>query len=475
MTVLTLETLWRALGTGAWPDEPVGRLLLTEVVVDSRLAVPGSLFVALPGEHTDGHRFVSDAFERGALAALVQTPLTGQQNLDVRQPIDSGDRLSTPLCFLVPDTLLALQDLAAYWRRLYPLTRVVGVTGSVGKTTTKELIWSVLAKRSHTLKSLGNYNNEIGLPLTMLRLHPDVTWVVQEMGMYGLGEIARLAYIAQPQVGVVTNVGPTHLERLGSIERIAEAKAELVQALPADGIAILNADDERVRNMASLTLAREVLQYGLDPNADLWAGDVQTHGLQGLQATFHYRGEMVTADLPLIGKHSIYGALPAVAVGLSQGLAWDEILAGLRDPAVEVRMTSVKGIQDVTILDDTYNANPVSMLAALEVLAELYGRKVAVLGGMLELGSMEQEGHRQVGRRAAEIASVLVTVGRQGELIAREALARGMPSQNVHAVADNEAAQVSLRRILSPGDVVLVKGSRGFAMEKLVAALAEDR
>ena len=480
---LTLESVWKALGSGPWPDDPQWRFPLTEVVVDSRLAVEGSLFVALPGEHTDGHRFVGDAFQRGARAALVQTPVAGCENLATGQRLDAHGRLSTPLCFLVPDTQLALHKLAAYWRSLHPLVRVVGVTGSVGKTTTKELIAAVLKQRFATLKSPGNYNNEIGLPLTMLQLHPGVEWVVQEMGMYGLGEIAHLAHVARPQVGVVTNVGPTHLERLGSIERIAQAKAELVQALPADGLAILNGDDERVRNMASLTPAREVVCYGLNPNDDLWASDVQTRGLEGLRAAFHYQGQTVVAQLPLLGRHSVYAALPAVAVGLTQGLTWDEILAGLRDTAVQVRMKTIRlvlrpasagGVRDVTILDDTYNANPASMLAALEVLAELSGRKVAVLGGMLELGSLEQEGHCQVGRRTADVASVLVTVGRLGGVIAAEAIAAGMPSDAVYAVADNQAAVDLLQRILAPGDLVLVKGSRGFAMENLVAGLAGD-
>ncbi len=470
---LTLESVWQALGVGPWLDEPAGHLPLTDVVVDSRQAVEGSLFVALPGEHADGHGFVGDAFQRGALAALVQTPVAGYANLTTGQAQDAHVRLKTPLCFLVPDTLAALHRLAAYWRSLHPSVHVVGVTGSVGKTTTKELIAAVLRQRFVTLKSPGNYNNEIGLPLTMLQLRPEVEWVVQEMGMYGLGEIAHLARIARPQVGVVTNVGPTHLERLGSIERIAQAKAELVQALPADGLAILNGDDERVRSMASLTSAQEVVCYGVDPNNDLWASDVRTCGLDGLQATFHYREQTVAAQLPLVGRHGVYCALPAIAVGLAQGLTWDEILAGLRDTAAQARMKIVRGIRGVTILDDTYNANPASMLAALEVLAESRGRKVAVLGGMLELGSWEREGHSQVGRHSAGVASVLVTVGRLGELIAAEAVAAGMPADAVYSVADNQAAAAVLQQILAPGDSVLVKGSRGFAMENLVTALAE--
>jgi UDP-N-acetylmuramoyl-tripeptide--D-alanyl-D-alanine ligase len=470
---LTLGDLWQALGTGPWSWEEAAAQPVTDVVVDSRLAVEGSLFVALSGERTDGHLFVGDAFRRGALAALVQRPVDDcVAVVDVGQRLKSGSPLSLPVCFLVPDSLRALQALAAYWRRQHPKCRVVGITGSVGKTTTKELVAAVLRQHFSTLKSLGNYNNEIGLPLTMLRLHSGVQWVVQEMGMYALGEIARLAEIAQPEIGVVTNVGPTHLERLGSIERIAQAKGELVQALPADGLAILNGDDEWVRPMASQTRARDVLYYGFQPDNDLWADEAQTHGLEGLWIRFHFRGQSVRARLPILGHHSAYGALAAAAVGLSLGLAWGEVISGLQDKSVQVRLLVVPGAQGTTILDDTYNASPDSTGAAMNLLAEMDGRKVAVLGDMLELGSYEVEGHRLVGRRAAGVVSVLVTVGRLGQLMADEAVAAGMPPAAVHAVADNDEAVRVLDRVLAEGDFVLVKGSRGMAMEGIVAKLA---
>ena len=470
---LTLGDLWKALRAEPWPWEKTVSQPFADVVVDSRLAVEGSLFVALPGERMDGHLFVSDAFRRGAQAALVQRPVDDSVSLvDVGQRLDARSPVSLPACFLVPDTLSALQALAAYWRRRHPHCRVVGITGSVGKTSTIELIAAVLSQHFSTLKSLGNYNNEIGLPLTMLRLHPGVEWVVQEMGMYALGEIAHLAGIAQPEIAVVTKVGPTHLERLGSIDRIAQAKAELVQALPPHGLAILNGDDERVRAMASQTRAKRILYYGLESNNDLWADGVQTHGLEGLRMRFHFRGQSVHARLPILGRHSTYGALAAAAVGLSLGLAWDEVIRGLRDESAQVRLLVVPGVRGTTILDDTYNASPDSTGAALNLLAEMDGRKVAVLGGMLELGSYEVEGHRLVGRRAAEVVSMLVTVGKLGQFIAEEAMAAGMSSSAVHAVADNDEAVRFLDHVLAEGDFVLVKGSRGMAMEGIVAELA---
>lgn len=470
---LTLGDLWNALGTGPWPAQQTADLAFADVVVDSRLAVQDSLFVALRGEETDGHLFVGDAFRRGARAALVERRVDDCAKLvDVRGELQSPLTVAESICFLVPDALKGLQCLAAHWRRQHAQCRVVGITGSVGKTTTKELIASVLSRQYTTLKSLGNYNNEIGLPLTMLRIHPGVRWVVQEMGMYALGEIAELAEIAVPEIGVVTNVGPTHLERLGAIDSIAQAKAELVQALPPDGLAVLNGDDERVRDMATLTSAKRVLFYGLQPHNDLWADKVETRGLEGLWMRFHYGDQSVHARLPILGRHSAYGALAAAAVGLSLGLAWEEIILGLRDETAQLRLMVVPGMRGTTIVDDTYNASPDSTAAALNLLAELNGRKVAVLGDMLELGSYEVEGHQLVGRRAADVVSILVTVGDLGRLIAEEALKVGMPTSAVHTVEDNDAAVRVLDRVLAEGDLVLVKGSRGMAMENVVAELA---
>jgi UDP-N-acetylmuramoyl-tripeptide--D-alanyl-D-alanine ligase len=484
------------------------------VVVDSRQATEGSLFVALPGEHTDGHRFVGDAFRRGARAALVHRPvevgvatassfrplaaacrgetarvLGGAALIDVTQPLPPDVELPLPVCLLVQDTLTTLQTLAAYWRNQHPQCHVVGITGSVGKTTTKELIAGVLRQRFCTLSSPENYNNEIGLPLSVLRLGAGVEWLAQEIAMYDVGEIALLARIAQPEIGVVTNVGPTHLERLGSIERIAQAKSELVQALPGHGLALLNGDDPRVRAMAELTPARQILFYGLQPHNDLWADEVQTHGLEGLSLRIHFHSNVVQATLPVLGRHNVYGVLAAVGVGLTAGMAWEQVIAGLQDRSAQVRLLVVPGMRGTTILDDTYNASPASTIAALDLLSDEAavssrasgagassraggtGRKVAVLGGMLELGSFEEEGHRLVGRRAAETVSLLVTVGKLGRLIAEEALACGLPQASVHQVADNDEAVQLLKRILGEGDVVLVKGSRGIAMENIVAKI----
>ncbi len=476
---LTLAHVWKAAGTGPWPWMEPLHPPLRSVVIDSRQAGEGSLFVALPGEHTDGHRFVGDAFRRGAHAALVSRPVeAGASLIDVTQPLQPDVELRLPVCFLVPDTLTTLQKLAACWSGEHPQCHVVGITGSVGKTTTKELIASVLRQRFSTLSSPENYNNEIGLPLSILRLEPGVEWLAQEMAMYDVGEIALLATIARPEIGVVTNVGPTHLERLGSIERIAQAKSELVQALPEHGLALLNGDDPRVRAMADLTPA-EVLFYGMQAHNDIRADEVRTHGLEGLSLCIHYHGDAMQATLPVLGRHNVYGVLAAAGAGLRAGLTWEQIVAGLRDRSAQVRMLVAPGIRGTTILDDTYNASPASTTAALDLLADQplsggTGRRVAVLGGMLELGSFEEEGHRLVGQRAAGTVSLLVTVGKLGRLIAAGALAGGLPQASIHQAAGNDEAAQILQGLLQEGDVVLVKGSRGIAMETIVARLRRE-
>jgi UDP-N-acetylmuramoyl-tripeptide--D-alanyl-D-alanine ligase len=290
------------------------------------------------------------------------------------------------------------------------------------------------------------------------------------MGMYAQGEIAHLCRLALPRLGIVTNVGPTHLERLGSLEAIAATKAELVEALPVDGVAILNGDDERVLAMSGRSAAR-VFTYGLTPGLDLWASDIISKGLNGISCTFHYRAESVGIDTPLLGKHSVYAALAAAAAGLALNLTWDEIGSGLRSIPNRLRLVVRQAANGAQIIDDSYNASPSSMLAALDLLEEMNGRHVAVLGDMLELGSFEQEGHRLVGRRVAQVAALLIAVGRRAQIIGEEALRMGMDKGRVFFAGDNAQAVQIARRLVQAGDVVLVKGSRGMKMEEIVTEL----
>ena len=482
--MMTLADIGEAL-TGRRPRQAISgsgvhceALPFGDVVVDSRLASPGSLFVALPGEQRDGHEYVRDALARGARGALVK-PLMRQNPPPaiLWQPGDDlpdGPPLDKPICIVVEDTLQALQRIAAYWRRRFPACQVIGVTGSLGKTTTKELVAAVLGQRFRALKSPGNYNNEIGLPLTLLRLDESYERAVLEMSMYALGEIALLAEIAQPRVGVVTNVQPIHLERLGSLARIAQAKAELLAALPADGAAVLNGDDPHVRAMGVATPARRVLYYGLRPDNDLWADQVSSRGLAGIALRWHWQGRQIPVELPLLGGHSVWTALAAAGVGLVEEMSWEEIIGGLRQPGSALRLTLLPGLRQTTILDDTYNAAPASTVAALDFLASLGGRAVAVLGDMLELGVAEEEGHRQVGRKAAEVVQRLLAVGPRARLIAEVAQASGLPAAAIHLAAGNQAAVACLREWLQPEDFVLIKGSRGMKMEEIVAAIKEE-
>ncbi len=468
--MLTLFDVLDAL-TGPAPQKAT-QYPITRVVIDSREAEPGALFVALPGERTDGHDFVAEAFAAGAIAALVHRPVAaGCLTVDARHPLPDDWR--PPLCIRVEDTLLGLQKLAAHWRsRFHPI--IIGITGSVGKTSTKELAAMVLSQKFNVLKNPGNLNNEIGLPLTLLKLDASHRVAVLEMGMYDVGEIETLCRIARPQVGVVTNVGPTHMERLGSIERIAQAKRELVEALPPDGTAILNLDDPRVMAMRNHTRAA-IFTYGLSPDADLWADEIVSEGLEGVRFVFHHAGDRIHAKVPLLGRHSVHTALRAAAVGLTQGLHWEEIIAGLQNRQAGVRLVAVPGPNGSILLDDTYNASPASTIAALNLLGELSARrKIAVLGYMAELGAYEEEGHRKVGCRAAGIVDLLIAVGPRAELVAAEAVACGLKPEAAIALPTTQEALAYLKTIAADGDTILIKGSRSMAMETIVAGLSGD-
>ncbi len=508
-TRITQHTLWQAL-TGQIPPRGLAAAPIGRAVLDSRDVLAGDLFVALVGQFTDGHRFISTAVERDAAAILCEArgreaaaqagalivdctagpqPVGGTKPGLSAQDLGRLGELGVQLAFVVPNSEQALQQVGAFQRlhRSRADLRVIGITGSVGKTSTKEMAAKVLANRFVTLASTGNLNNEQGLPLTLLGLGTEHERAVLEMAMYDVGEIARLCELARPHVGVITNVGPSHLERLGTIERIAQAKSELVQALPraADGgVAILNWDDERVRPMADLTKAR-IFRYGLTPAADLWAEGIESAGMDGIRFQFNYRApekpdsvETLHVRVPLLGRHSVHTSLRAAAVGLVEGLNWQEIVAGLQRNASQLRLVVVTGHNDSTLIDDTYNASPASTIAALNLLLDLHpslpGRRIAVLGDMRELGSYTEEGHKLVGRRAAGVAQVLVTVGELGRMMAAYALEAGADPATVHPMPDDAAAIGLLKEILQPKDMVLIKGSRAVGMDQIVTGLSQE-
>jgi UDP-N-acetylmuramoyl-tripeptide--D-alanyl-D-alanine ligase len=446
-------------------DRPIRR-----AAVDSRLVEPGMLFVALAGERTDGHRFLAEAARAGAAALLVGRPpdeAAGEPRFDA---------LGELSVVLVADPLRALQAVAAAWRRRFSPV-VVGITGSIAKTSTKEAVAGVLERRFVTLRSEGNQNNEIGLPLTVLRLGPEHGAAVLEMGMYAGGEIRDLAAIARPSIGIVTAVQAVHLSRLGSLDAIEDAKAELVEALPAaadGGVAILNADDPRVRRMAARTAAA-CLTYGFATDADVRAEAVESAGFGGMRFRLVTPAGERPVAVPALGRLAVHNALAAAAAGLAAGLGLDEVVAGLANPGRADHRSSVIHAGGVVVVDDAYNASPGSMRAALELLGGLPGRHVAILGEMRELGEAHDDGHREVGEAAGDALDLLVVVGGgpggAADGIAAGARAAGLAPDRVLVAADADEAVRVLRARLAPGDVVLVKASRGVELERAVDGL----
>ena len=452
-----------------------GRLLATSArpvrgaAVDSRAVQPGALFAALPGERTDGHRFLGDAAAAGAGALLVSEAPSGPDLATL------GD----VTVVLVPAVLPALQAIAAGWRtRFDPL--VVGITGSIAKTSTKEAVATVLGADRRTLRSEGNQNNEIGLPLTVLRLGPEDEAAVLEMGMYVGGEIRELAAIARPRIGVVTAVLGVHLSRIGTIEAVERAKGELVEALPADGVAVLNADDPRVLRMRGRTAAA-VLTYGFAADADVGAEAVESAGLDGMRFSLRVPSgagpagpaRRLPATVPGLGRLSVHNALAGAAVGLAAGMAPEAIVAALAGGWSAPHRGQIVRAGGVTIIDDAYNASPASVIAALDLLTGLDGRRVAVLGAMRELGDASEAGHREVGAAAAAVCDLLVVVGPEAAAIAAGARDAGLLPERLIEAADREDATGRLAPRLRHGDVVLVKASRGVELEILVEGLAE--
>jgi UDP-N-acetylmuramoyl-tripeptide--D-alanyl-D-alanine ligase len=450
-----------------------GDRALTDAVIDSRKSIPGCLFFALPGERVNGFDYVSHAFERGAYVAIIEKSIDNFNVLDLRNYQSSQDltRIELPFCILVENSLAALQKIACYWRRkLSP--RVIGITGSVGKSTTKELVSDVLSQRFNTLKNEGNLNNEIGLPLTILHLDNKHEKAVLEMGFYVPGEIKFLCDIALPQIGVVTNIGLVHAERAGSQEDIARGKAELVRALPAapEGVAILNIDDPFVRKLAELTSA-QVFFYGMHSDADLWADHIEGLGLDGIRFRLHFHNEVLHLKVPLIGRHSVHTALRAAAVGLVEGLNWQEIVNGLRSQHTQLRLANVHTDTGALILDDTYNASPQSTMAALNLLDEFDGHKIAILGDMLELGRYERFGHEMIGSRASQVVDELITVGERARIIAEAAARSGLSPKVIKSFENCQEVIDDIKGRLGPTDIVLIKGSRGMNLDEIVSAL----
>lgn len=436
---------------------------LTGVSTDTRSLKPGDLFFALTGEHADGHQYVGRAIEVGARGVVVAKESAVPRGADA-------------VAVKVDDPLWALGELAKYYRSKFDVS-VVGITGSVGKTTTKEMVASILGRNWRVLKNTANFNNEIGLPLTLFQLDRDHEMVVLEMAMRGLGEIRRLAAIAKPSVGLITNVGISHIERLRSQGSIAEAKGELLAELPPDGVAVLNAEDGYFTIMRNRFRGR-VISFGSCKGADVIAAKIKCLAGGRYGFTLLMEDDAIEVKMPVLGYHNVYNALAAAAAAVGMGVDLHTIRDGLENfspPAM--RMELVKSKAGYAVLNDVYNASPASMVAALKTLDALkgYKRKIAVLGDMLELGDYAPKAHRDVGTALMEHrVRMLVTVGPLARGIAQGAKAAGFSEDAIQSYGDSSEAARSLKSQLTRGDVVLVKGSRAIKMEEIVRVLLSD-
>jgi UDP-N-acetylmuramoyl-tripeptide--D-alanyl-D-alanine ligase len=430
--------------------------------IDSRTLAAGELFFAIRGPRFDGHEFVSQALARGAVGAVLERAFYARSSEKLR-----------PALIAVGDTTQALQQLARAVRRKWG-GRLIAITGSVGKSTTKEMIAAILAERYSVRKSEGNLNNHYGLPLTLLALEPSHEVAVTELAMSAAGEIATLTRIAEPQVGVVTNVAPVHLQFFDSVEGIARAKRELLENLPEGSTAVLNFDDLRVRRFAEGFKGR-VLSYGFDSGADLQVVGVQAGGDQG--SRFQVRGTSLDAefDLPLPGRHNILNALAAIATASLFDISPPEVQAALsRLQPLPQRGEILTLREGIVLISDCYNSNPLAMETMLETLAAWPGarRRIVVAGEMLELGPRSPELHRRVGRKCAEChTDRLLAVQDDARYFIEGALEAGLAEQHCQFFATPEEAGESCRELLEPGDVVLVKGSRAVHLEKVTELL----
>jgi UDP-N-acetylmuramoyl-tripeptide--D-alanyl-D-alanine ligase len=428
-------------------------LSYTSVNIDSRLIEPGALFVAIIGERFDGHDFITQAAERGAVAALVEK------------------RISTQLpLILVPNTRKALEKLAENYRKKFAIP-IIGLTGSCGKTTTKEMIRAILSEIGPVLASEKSFNNDIGVPLTLLKLTKQYRFAVIEMGANHLGEIACLTHITKPDIALITNIGPAHLEGFGSIENVAKAKSEIFLGLPAPphGIAVINADDSFAKSLQDLLAQHTVICFGISKHADFSAHDVQLDDKGNAQFSLVTPKGQIAIHLPLPGKHNVSNALAAAAVASQVGASLNQIKTGLEKmPGILGRLTLLKSKTGAAILDDTYNANPNSVAAALQLLIHYPGRHFFVMGDMSELGDNATYYHRQIGQLAKELG--IEHVYTCGKLTGLTAKTFGLGGEHF---TNQEDLVNALKPELQKDVVVLIKGSRRSQMEKVVEALVQ--
>lgn len=464
-TLMALEVLYATKGSLLQGSAAIP---FDRVIIDSRAAKAGDLFLCLKGERFDGHDFVAEALARGTSGLLVRKGWWSQKA--------KKDIPASVVVIEVKDTITALGDMAAFWRCTNPV-RVVAITGSSGKTTTKEMTAGILAKRFQVTKTIGNFNNLIGLPLSLLAVKPMDKVAVLEMGMNRPGEIQRLSQIAEPDIGMITNIQMAHLEGLGSMEGVAKAKGELYDALGPEDLAIFNVDDPRVSSLARKCRARK-LGFGLGPGADMTARNISLHPGQTVAFSLVSPQESRDITLQTAGRHNVLNALAASTVALAMGIDLQTIKEGLEGfRALGNRLEIIKLPKGLTIINDTYNANPGSMRAALETLKDLKGQQpgIAILGDMLELGPQSGEAHRAVGQYIPTLGiEYIIVLGNFASSLAEGAAQGGMDKERIFTVSGHEEAVDILRKISSGHDFVLIKGSRGMKMEEVLRRLREE-
>ena len=470
MKNMTLGTITAVCGGTYFGEEAAKEKEVCSAVIDSRLVEPGGLFIPIKGQKVDGHDFIPQVFEKGALAVLSEKELS-----------DAGGPY-----ILVDSTEIAMKKLAAYYRRSLSV-KVVGITGSVGKTSTKEMIASMLAQRFRVLKTEGNLNNEIGLPLTIFKIRKEHEVAVLEMGISEFGEMHRLAEMANPDICVITNIGLCHLENLHTRDGILKAKTESFDHLTSDGVAVLNGDDDKLCEKRTVN-GRPAIFYGLGKEPcvkktedgemrcaekEVYATDVEPIGLTGTRAVIHVGEEAFSVEIPIAGEHNVYNALAAVCVAGKLGMTLEEIKQGIKSVQTISGRSNLLHKDGMTIIDDCYNANPVSMQASIDVLSKAPGRKIAVLGDMGELGSDEKKLHYMVGEHfAGKSIDALFCTGNLSTEIAA-AVRKSSPSTEVLEFTEKSALMETLLRYRKAGDTILVKASHFMGFADIVKALTE--
>ena len=457
MKNLTPELIAELCGGSCITGENYITKEISAITTDSRDVVDGCMFTAIKGERVDGNKFVNGAYEDGALVCMSE---------------NEPENLPEGAAYIVVESCLqALKDIAEYYRKVCG-TKIIGITGSVGKTSTKEMLAAVLSEKFNTLKTLGNFNNELGVPLTLFRLRPEHEVAIVEMGISDFGEMTRLSKMVRPDACVITNIGQCHLENLGDRDGVLKAKTEIFRYLKKDGKAYLNGDDDKLASVNDVNGSRPHM-FGMNKSNDIYADNIVSHGLAGTEF------DAVTADMtihlrvPVLGKHMVTNALAAVAAGLDMGMTPDEIGKGISNFKPIGGHSSIYETNMFTIMDDCYNANPVSMKAGIDVLSDVQGRKVAVIGDMFELGSDEKDMHYDIGRYAVQKKiDCIICIGELAKEYEKGAKVAGK-DDDVYYFEDRDEAIIKLHEILQKSDSILVKASHGMHFEKIVDILKD--